>query len=212
MPSSYSASARFTLQATGENNNTWGAILNSGVFQLVDDNINGHLLFSLSGEKVLTTALGATDEARMAFLHVSGGAGGIITIPAVPKGYFVHNFAAGSVTVSAGGGSTGIFQSDDAGPVFSDGSTVYGIQLAGKPLRQYVNDADQAIIDYINVVISGATPGLPPALGNLGKSLIVRSIGTPPAEAWVPSFIQQGDVVGLTENQTQARAFYGDLF
>ena len=30
MPSSYTASARFTLQATGENNNTWGVILEFG--------------------------------------------------------------------------------------------------------------------------------------------------------------------------------------
>ena len=55
------------LQATGENNNTWGVILNAGVFQLVDDNINGRLEFVLNRrEDPQRTVLGATDEARMA--------------------------------------------------------------------------------------------------------------------------------------------------
>ena len=73
------------------------------MFQLVDDNINGRLAFTLSGAKVLTSALGATDEARMAFLDVTGGTGGTVTVPAVSKGYFVHSAAAGDVVVSAGG-------------------------------------------------------------------------------------------------------------
>ena len=199
MPSSYSASGRFTLQATGENNNTWGVILNQGVFQLVDDNINGLLSFSLSTTKVLTTALGGPDEARMAFLHVVGGIGGTVVIPPVPKGYFVHNFASGPVTISAGAGSTGVFQFDDAGPVFCDGATVYGLQIGGKTLRQFIGDADQAIIDYINLVISSGSIALPPATGNLGKALIVRAIGLPPTEAWVPSFIQISDVQGVED-------------
>ncbi len=37
MPSTYSARARYTLQAPGENLNLWGVILNQGVFALVDE-------------------------------------------------------------------------------------------------------------------------------------------------------------------------------
>ena len=99
MPSSYSLSARFTLQATGENNNTWGVILNNGVFQLVDDTVNGRIGFALSGSKVLTVVQGATDEARMAFLDVTGGSGGNIVIPSVSKAYFLRNAASGPVSI-----------------------------------------------------------------------------------------------------------------
>jgi hypothetical protein len=156
MPSSYTTSARFTLQATGENNNTWGVILNSGVFQLVDDNVNGRLAFPLSGAKALTSNLGATDEARMAFLDVTGGTGGTVTIPAVSKGYFVRNAAAGDVTVSAGGPTNATFLTGDAGPLFSSGSAVYPILIGGKTIRNY---------------IEGIVPAGPPMAGQAGKFL-----------------------------------------
>lgn len=221
MPSSYTASARFTLQATGENNNTWGAILNSGVFQLVDDNINGRLAFNLSGVKVLTSVLGATDEARMAFLDITGGTGGTVTLPAVPQGHYVRNASAGQVLVEAGGGIRGVFEPGDVGPVFCDGFQVYQLYLSGKSVGQYIRDADQAIIDYINAAISSGSLDLPPPNGNLGKALIVRNVGAPPAEAWVPSFIQQADVAGLpavvatvnglVADKVIARALYGDI-
>lgn len=197
MPSSYTTSARFTLQATGENNNTWGVILNSGVFQLVDDNINGRLAFALSGAKVLTTNLGATDEARMNFLDVTGGTGGTITVPAVSQGHFVRNNTSGNVTVSAGGLTSAVFAAGDAGPVFADGANVYPMMLGGKTVRKFVTDADQAVIDYVNAAISSGSVALPPAAGNTGKALIVRDIGLPPTPAWVPSFIQTTDVTGL---------------
>lgn len=195
MPSSYTASARFTLQATGENNNTWGVILNSGVFGLVDDNINGRLGFALSGTKVLTTANGAADEARMAFLDVTGGAGGTITIPAVPKGYFARNASAGAVVISAGG-VTFSLAAGDVGPVQTDGSTVYGLMLGGKALRQYIGDADQAVMDYINAAISAGAINLPPAtLPDVGKALMVRNVAG--VAAWIPSQIAAADVSGL---------------
>jgi len=211
MPSSYTASARYTLQATGENNNTWGAILNAGVFQLVDDNVNGRLAFALSGVKVLTSALGATDEARMAFLDVAGGTGGTITAPAVSKGYFIRNASAGQVTVSMGGAVSAVFAPGDYGPVFGDGANVYQILIGNKTVRQFVTDADQVIIDYVNLAISNGSIALPPVtLADLTKALIVRQVGA--SAAWVASPIEITDVVGLARQFELARAFYGDLF
>ena len=70
MPSTYSSSLRLNLQATGENLNTWGVLLNNGVFQLVDYAVAGRLAFSLSGSKTLTSVNGATDEARAAMLDI----------------------------------------------------------------------------------------------------------------------------------------------
>lgn len=196
MPSSYTLSLRLTLQATGENNNTWGAILNSGVFGLVDFAIAGRLAFSLSGTKNLTTANGATDEARAAFLDITGGAGGTVVLPPVSDGYFVRNNAAGDTVLTAGGAPTYTFKTLDILPVFTDGAAVYSLSLGGKSLRQFITDGDQAILDYINIAISSGSPALPPATGNLGKALIVRLVTG--VEAWVPSFITPSDVVGLS--------------
>lgn len=164
MPSSYTSSARFTLQATGENNNTWGAILNAGVFQLVDDNINGRLAFALSGAKVLTTNLGATDEARMKFLDVTGGTGGTITIPAVSKGYYVRNGATGNVVVSAGGATTATLKAGDIQPVFSDGASVYNLRIAGQSLQ-----------DFITSQITGSGQLPPASSGAVGQALIIKA-------------------------------------
>ena len=161
MPSSYTASARFTLQATGENNNTWGVILNQGVFQLVDDTINGRLGFALSGAKVLTTVNGATDEARMNFLDVTGGAGGTITIPAASKSYFLRNASAGAVVLSAGGAVNASFNAGDAGPVVSDGASVYPMMIAGRTVKGYVDAA----------IASASGMDLPPVLGEAGHWL-----------------------------------------
>jgi hypothetical protein len=128
--------------------------------------------------------------------------------------------------VSAGGALTATFHPGDVGPVFSDGSAVIGLQFNHLPLRQFIEAADTAIINYINSAITSGSLDLPPATGNLGKALIVRMTGTPAAEAWIPAFIQQADVAGLpaalatltandagvAANAVLSRAFYGDLF
>jgi hypothetical protein len=166
MPSSYTASARFTLQATGENNNTWGVILNQGVFQLVDDTINGQWAASVSGPHTLSVSLGATDEARMRFLNVTGGSGGTITVPSVPKGYFVRNGASGPVTISAGGTSA-VFNPGEAGQCHTDGSTVFPAMINGLTVKGYV---DQQIL--------ASTVTTPPILGQSGKVLTNDGVST----------------------------------
>ena len=198
MPSSYTLSLRLTLQATGENNNTRATNHNQGVFGLVDYAIAGRLAFTLSGAKTLTTALGATDEARAAMLDVTGGTGGVITLPAVSKGYFIRNNAAGPTTISQGGPITATLQPGDMGPVFTDGAgSVFQVLLGNLPIRDFVTQGDQAVIDYVNAAISAGNTLLPPAAGETGHALMVRQIGVPPADAWVPSLIQPSDVQGL---------------
>jgi hypothetical protein len=169
MASSYSTRTRFTLQATGENNNTWGNILNAGVFQLMDDAIAGTVAFALSGNHVLTTANGATDEARQAILSVTGGTGGTITIPPVSKPYIVRNGASGPVTVTMGSGAVALFQPGETGGCFCDAANVYrvrptdfgGTQITGvgAPLtpnsavtKSYVDNLAFSAVDLPNQV------------------------------------------------------------
>ena len=175
VPSSYTLSCRFTLQATGENNNTWGTILNNGVFALVDYAIAGRLAFTLSGVKTLTTALGATDEARVAMIDVTGGTGGKVVIPASSKGYFVRNVASGNVVFSANGAQDATFQWGDIGPIWTDGNFVHQLRLSNLNLR-----------DYIASQVTGGG-NLPSPTGNLNKVLIVLDQGLGPT--WLPGLV-----------------------
>jgi len=106
MPSTWSSRFRLNFQAPGENLNTWGGLLNTQVFQLLEDAIAKRVAFSLSGSKTLTTANGATDEARCAFLDVTSGTGGTITIPPLEKMYLVRNAASGAVVITTGAGAS----------------------------------------------------------------------------------------------------------
>lgn len=101
MPSTYSPNLRLTYQAVGENLNTWGVILNANVFQLIEDAISTRVALVLAGNVTLSVANGVTDQARCAFLDVTGTAG-IITTSQTQKLTLVRNATAGNVTLTTG--------------------------------------------------------------------------------------------------------------
>ncbi len=100
MPSTYSIRFRLNYQAPGENLNTWGTLLNNNVFQLLEDAVAKRVAFALSGPKTLTVANGAADEARCAFLDVTGGTGGTITTTQTEKLTLVRNNSSGPVILT----------------------------------------------------------------------------------------------------------------
>lgn len=178
MPSSYTASARFTLQATGEGLNSWGAILNSGVFQLIDTNINGCLSFALSGTKTLTTQLGAPDEARNATLKITSGSGGTITIPGVPKKYTLINRSGGSVDLTTGSGLTATCQQGEQAEFICDGVNVtktFATDFGGSRVTSVGSPSastDAANKAYVDAAAFNANSGvIPGQTGNAGKFL-----------------------------------------
>jgi hypothetical protein len=73
MASSYTSLLGLVLPTTGELTNTWGAIVNAQLTQLVEDAIANAATASVtSGDWTLsTTGGGATNEARMAILMPS---------------------------------------------------------------------------------------------------------------------------------------------
>ena len=141
----------------------------------------------------------------MAFLDVTGGTGGAITIPAVPKGYLVRNAATGDVSITAGGALTYVLHTGDILPVQTDGASVYGLQIAGLPLTTYLTTSfatinagwaagDATLLAYINAAITAGVASLPPPAGQFGKALMVR--GTALAPVWAADFIYPGDLQG----------------
>lgn len=158
MASTYSIRFRLNFQAPGDNVNVWGSTLNSAVFQLLEDAIARRVAFTLSGAKTLASANGATDEARCAFLDVTGGSGGTITIPSVEKIYLVRNNSTGNVIVTTGAGTTVTLASSEFTWVMCDGSNVATQGFNG--LGWYA---------YVQSVAFSASGALPAQGGNAGK-------------------------------------------
>lgn len=96
MPSTYDPVLRLELQATGENENTWGDKTNNNL-ELLGQAIAGHVSVAItgSGDVSLTASNAAEDEARYAFLTLSGTVTGNrnVIIPDASKIYVVRNNA-----------------------------------------------------------------------------------------------------------------------
>ncbi|MBL8774066.1 MAG: hypothetical protein JNK30_21950 [Phenylobacterium sp.] len=166
MASTYSLRFRLNYQAPGDNLNAWGIVLNTGVFQLLEDALAKRVAFTLSGSKTLTTANGAADEARCAFLDVTGGTGGSIVIPGVEKIYLVRNGASGDVVVTTGAGGTATLTPGEINFIVCDASNVRPLGPNAQSIKAYV---DGVAWTYN----AGALPGQG---GNAGK--FVKTDGT----------------------------------
>ena len=178
MPSSYSSSLRFNLQATGENTNTWGSLLNTGALALIDSAIAGFTTIALTGNVTLSTANGSSDQARTAMLKLTGSASYQVTIPAVSKQYLIWNASSYQQTIaSAGGGSSIILPAVSKVYVGTDGTNVFELGYSGYGLKDYI---DQAVL--------AATGSLPATTGNEGKSLVVVGGN------WVPTLLALANI------------------
>jgi len=168
MASTYDPLLRLELQATGENINTWGEKTNTNL-ELLADAIAGFTSINVagSGNYTLTTSNGAPDEARSAFIRLSGLLTGnrVIVVPSAAKIYFFHNNTTGSYTVTvktAGGAAatlpqgyvlavacdgTDCFDASEVARVSKTGDTMTGpLVLPGNPTvalqatpKQYVD-------------------------------------------------------------------------
>lgn len=178
MPSTYSASLRLTLQAPGEGLNSWGTILNNGVFSLVDTSISGWLTKALTGDYALTTANGASDEGRTAMLKFTGAGPFTVTIPSVSKRYDIWNACTGTVTITTGAGDTVAVYSGEKVSVICDGSNVELVQPSDMRSQRLTNvgaptsSLDAATKKYVDDTAFSAAGGtLPGQTGNAGKLL-----------------------------------------
>lgn len=152
-------------QGTGDNVNTWGNVLNAEALDLIDEAIRGMVSFSLSGTKTLDATNYEPNEARCAFINVTGGTGGTVSIPSISKLYMVRNASTGNVIISTGGATTATIEAGMVAPVVCDGASVWTLRIADLNLKDYI---DAAILD-------GTVTDLPATTGNEGKALIVAS-------------------------------------
>jgi hypothetical protein len=140
MPSTFTPLLRLELQADGENDTTWGQIVNDNVISLIEDSVAGEAAISTTGgTTTLSTNDGAVDQARYAVLKVTGtlSSDATLEVPSgVTKPYLVVNDTSGSFTVevlvagqSAGAGV--VIPQGYQQRVYCDGSDV---EPAGLPI------------------------------------------------------------------------------
>lgn len=105
MPSTYDPRLRLELQATGENEDTWGEKNNNNI-SLLAEAIAGHTSINLagSGTYTLSSSNAVSDEARQAFLTFTGVLTGARTvrIPTVSKIYYINRATTGNFDITVG--------------------------------------------------------------------------------------------------------------
>ena len=152
MPSTYTSRIRLEKQGDGENPNSWGAILNQNVIDLLDDAVGSYVTVGTSGAAMplnttLTTNDGTGDEARAATLELQGvivSASAVnIVLPTTSKTYVVHNkiyqtSATGTVRIiNTGATATGFtIPTSTVGTsqtfmITTDGTNVRGLDTQG---------------------------------------------------------------------------------
>lgn len=152
MPSTYTSRIRLEKQGDGENPNSWGAILNQNVIDLLDDAVGSYVTVGTSGAAMplnttLTTNDGTGDEARAATLELQGvivSASAVnVVLPTTSKTYVVHNkiyqtSATGTVRIiNTGATATGFtIPTSTVGTsqtfmITTDGTNVHGLDAQG---------------------------------------------------------------------------------
>ena len=130
MASTFTTRIRLNKQGTGDNDSTWGTVLNAEVIDLTDFAIAGYTTISLVGGDVSLTANdGAADTARSAMLELTGtltGDTGVYLPSGITKSYIVKNNTSGSfnATVLINGGTGTAVPQGGSIIVMTDGTTV----------------------------------------------------------------------------------------
>ncbi len=188
MATVFTSNLRLALPTTGAESGTWGTTVNDGITTLVDTAITGLASLSMTtADYTLSTANGATDEARCMFLTIGGtpGAARNIIVPALSKLYIVYNNSTGgyaqTVKTSAG---TGISVPNGSRAVlYCDGTNVVSAET------------------YLSALTLGTA--LPVASGGTGASTLTANYALLGNGASAPQMIAPGTSGNvLTSNGT----------
>ena len=145
--STFTSRIRLEKQADGANPNSWGLILNQNVIDLVDDAIAAYTTVTVSADDVtLTTENGASDQARSAFIELTGDltSSTDIILPAQSKSYFIRNKSvptptSNTITIKTLAGSGATIGTSANGFFICDGVSVHQTNAVGLGLGTAAN-------------------------------------------------------------------------
>lgn len=156
MVAAYTTRIRLTKQGDGDNDSTWGTVLNDEVIDLTDFAIAGYTTVNLaSGNATLTSNDGAPDQSRSAMLELTGTLTGNrnVYIPAVSKSYIVRNNTSGaySATVRVTGGTGYAIPQGESNLIYCDAVSVREVS---SPVSQFTSISTTNITG-VNVSVTG---------------------------------------------------------
>ncbi|MGV2975681.1 hypothetical protein AB1P65_09510 [Roseibium alexandrii] len=126
MVSSPTSSLKLAKQATGDNLNTHGVVLNEQVIDLIDEAVAHQVTISLTGNHTLTSTNYVTNEARQAYLiFTDGGLSGVptVTAPSDEKWWWIKNSGSTyAITFGVSGGTSVSIPAGKTIAVFSNGT------------------------------------------------------------------------------------------
>lgn len=172
MTSTYTSDLRLNKQGVGDNNNTWGTVVNTQL-DLLDDSISGMVTVNVTtGSNVtLSTANGTSDEARKMILKLSGTpiANINIIVPAVSKVYVIEggSFAGNfTVTIKPTSGTGVAFSAGECGVVACDGTNMLEIVKKSDStptgeIKMYSGSIASALVAYPGWAFCDGTNGTP---------------------------------------------------
>ena len=145
--STFTSRIRLEKQEDGANPNSWGLILNQNVIDLVDDAIAAYTTVTVSAADVtLTTEDGASDQARSAFIELTGTltSSHDIILPAQSKSYFIRNKSvptptSNTITIKTLAGSGATIGTSANGFFICDGVSVHQTNAVGLGLGTAAN-------------------------------------------------------------------------
>jgi hypothetical protein len=129
MPSTYTSSLRIELQASGENDNSWGDKDNANLRDVIEAAIAGAATIVVgNSDYTLSANFGVPDEARNALLLIQGSqtVQRNLIVPTVTKIYLVRNITSGGfgINVKTAAGAGVVIPNGETRIVFCDGSSV----------------------------------------------------------------------------------------
>ena len=135
MANSTSASLKLTVQATGENSGTWGAITNTNLL-ILEQAIGGYDAFNVTNaSRALTFTNGAVSNGKNEVIKLTGTLAGNlnVTIPdSIEKTYIIENacdHAGNTLTFKTVGGTGFTLEQGKISAAFSDGTNITEIAL-----------------------------------------------------------------------------------
>jgi len=235
MPSTYTSLLRLTLPADGELIGTWGQVVNNGITTLEETAIAGTVSIALAdANRTLTTANGATDEARNMTLLFTGAltAQRDIIVPNSSKIYFVRNAttggfglnvktAAAAGTVVPNGQAMLLWVSPATGTVSPAISTVVGTGVSligdgavGAPGLAFISDTDTGLYrigaDSMGFATNGA---LRLTIATAGSTFTGNVYGNTQVSApnfWVGETAGAAGTVGISGGLGASTVYWGN--